>query len=384
MGPRRRGTAVPLARPARARTSVRHTILFLAGAVLLTACGGGGSSGKAADSGTSPSGGAATGYPRTLDNCGQKVRVDAPPRRAVSLNQGTTEIMLSLGLADRMVGTATWTDPLLKGLEKPNAGVKRLADNAPSFEKVLDTEPDFVASSFESTLGKGGVATRPQFEELGVPTYVSPSDCTKDNSGDGDGVRTTSLTMDDVYGEVRDLAKVFGVEERGEKVVAGLKGRMAKATAGIDAATGGKSGKAPKGAEGGTAGKATLLYWFANSESPYMGGCCGAPGIITNAVGAKNVFDDNHEEWPQINWETVADRNPGVLVIGDLTRKSETAETAEKKIEFLESNPATRNMDAVRHKRYVLLSGQAMNPTIRTVEGVEKVAAKLREIAPAK
>lgn len=36
-------------------------------------------------------------------------------------------------------------------------------------------------------------------------------------------------------------------------------------------------------------------------------------------------------------------------------------------------------MKAVKEKRYVLLSGQAMNPTIRTVEGVEKVAAALRE-----
>lgn len=35
-------------------------------------------------------------------------------------------------------------------------------------------------------------------------------------------------------------------------------------------------------------------------------------------------------------------------------------------------------MTAVRKKRYVLLSGQAMNPTVRTVEGVEKVAAALR------
>jgi iron complex transport system substrate-binding protein len=109
-----------------------------------------------------------------------------------------------------------------------------------------------------------------------------------------------------------------------------------------------------------------------------MAGCCGAPGIITDALGAKNVFDDTKQEWPQINWETVADRDPDVLVIGDLTRESQTAETAAKKIAFLESNPATRNMDAVRNKRYVLLSGQAMNPTIRTVEGVEKVAAALR------
>ncbi|MDT7845198.1 ABC transporter substrate-binding protein [Streptomyces justiciae] len=331
--------------------------LLTAGALLLTAC----SATDASDTADTPK--AAV----TLKNCGHTVRVDSPPKRAVSLNQGTTEIMLSLGLADRMVGTATWTDPVLKGLEKANAKVTRLADNAPSYERVLETEPDFVAASFVSTLGKGGVATREQFEKLGVPTYVSPSDCAgKDNSGDGDGARKQALGIDAIYGEVRDLAAVFGVEDRGEKLIASLKQRMAKATSGLDASD------------------VTLLYWFANSDSPYMAGCCGAPGIITRALGAKNVFDDTHEEWPQINWETVADRDPDVLVIGDLTRKSQTAESAAKKIAFLESDPVTRNMDAVRHKRYVLLSGQAMNPTVRTVEGVEKVAAALREFGLAK
>ncbi|MFI6106943.1 ABC transporter substrate-binding protein [Streptomyces sp. NPDC051310] len=331
--------------------------MLLSGALLLTGCG------------TSPRPASAPpGAARVLDNCGKKVEIRGDgPQRAVSLNQGTTEIMLSLGLADRMAGTATWTDPVMKGLEKAAGGVDRLAENNPSFEKVLDAEPDFVAASFASTLGKGGVATREQFERLGVPTYLSPSDCLgKDNSGDGDGVRTTPLTMDTVHGEVRDLARVFGVEKRGEELVARLKGRVDRATAGLDA-----SG-------------VTLLYWFANAESPYMAGCCGAPGVITRETGAENVFDDTTEEWPQINWETVADRNPDVLVIGDLTRKSQTAESAAAKIRFLETNPVTRNMDAVRHKRYVLLSGQAMNPTIRTVEGVEQVAAALRRFGLAK
>ncbi|MDV9200778.1 ABC transporter substrate-binding protein [Streptomyces sp. Wh19] len=333
---------------------VRTIALLSAGLVLLTACGGG-----AGDSTAKP--GRADGYPVTLKNCGRTVTVDAAPRRAVSVDQGSTEILLSLGLADRMAATATWTDPVMKGLEKANDEVPRIADNRPSSEKVLDREPDFVSASFESTLAKGGVAPREQFESLGVPTYVSPADCTgKDNSGGGDGARTAPLTMDSVYGEVRDLARVFGVPERGDALVAALRERVKKATEGIDAS--------------GT----TLLYWFSDSKAPYLAGCCGAPGIITEELGAKNVFDDTHEEWPQISWETVADRNPDVLVIGDLTRKAQTAESAAKKIEFLESNPATKNMDAVRHKRYVLLSGQAMNPSIRTVEGVERVAAGLR------
>lgn len=309
-----------------------------------------------------------SGYPRTFDNCGHKVTLKSAPKRAVSLNQGTTEMLLSLGLADRMAGTATWTDPVMKGLEKANSTVARLADNNPSFEKVLDAEPDFVTASFVSTLGRGGVATREQFEKLGVPTYVSPSDCSagKDNDSGGDGSRSKPLTLDAVYGEIRDLARAFGVEKRGETLVAELKDRVRTAHAGLDASD------------------VSLMYWFANSQSPYLAGCCGAPGAITRAVGAENAFSDTHDEWPQINWETVADRDPDVVVLGDLTRRSQTAETAKAKIRFLETNAATRNLTAVKKKRYILLSGQAMNPSIRTVEGIEEVAAGLRDFGLAK
>ncbi|MFI9012099.1 ABC transporter substrate-binding protein [Actinosynnema sp. NPDC053489] len=302
---------------------------------------------------------------RGVENCGRAVRVAGPPERAVALNQGSAEVMLALGLADRMVGTATWTDPVLPELAEANAKVPRLAENKPSLERVLEAEPDFVAASFESVLGTGGVATRDRFEQLGVTTYVSPTDCgAKDNSGDGDGVRSAPLTMDDVYREIRDLATLFAVPDRGERLVADLRRRMAVATGGLDAS--------------GT----SILYWFANSESPYLAGCCGAPGVITNALGARNAFDDTREEWPQVNWETVAERDPDVLVLGDLTRKSQTAESAQAKIAFLESDPVTSRMTAVREKRYVALSGQALNPTMRTVEGVEKVAEALRRFGP--
>ncbi|MCX2181440.1 ABC transporter substrate-binding protein [Streptomyces sp. SKN60] len=357
---------MPFAHPARA---LRSAVLFVTGALLVAGCGTGGPAGSdpSGPAKSSVQGAAKGGYPITLENCGQRVTVTAPPRRAVALDQGSAEILLSLGLADRMVGTATWTDPVLKGLEKANASVPRLADRYPSFEKVLDTDPDFVSASFLYTLGKGGVAPRERFTQLGVPTYLSPTDCVdKDNSGDGDGVRTRPLTMETVYGEVRDLARVFGVPERGEKLIGELRARVAKARAGADF----------KGA--------SVLYWFSDSQGPYMAGCCGAPGIVSTTLGVRNVFDDTKEEWPQINWETVADRDPDVLVIADLTRQAQSAESAAKKIEFLESHPVTRNMTAVKGKRYVILSGQAMNPTVRTVEGVEKVAAALRSYGLAK
>lgn len=301
-------------------------------------------------------------FPLTIENCGQDVVIDAPPQRAVSLNQGSTEILLSLGLADRMVGTATWTDPVRSNLASDNELVPRLSDNKPSFEVVLDSEPDFVSASFGGTLGPGGVAERSQFERLGVPSYLSPTDCTgkTDESVNADGARTSPLEIETVYQEVRDLAAIFDVRERGEAFVAELNERFEKASATVDAS--------------GT----SLVYWFADTATPYMAGCCGSSGIITNSVGAQNIYSDTTDEWPQVSWESVADRNPSAFVLADLSRRTLAGDALDSKIAFLESNPVTAKLPAVMDKRFIVVNGADLNPSIRTIDGVAKVAAALQ------
>jgi iron complex transport system substrate-binding protein len=341
-------------RPTLARTIAASTVLVLGSA--LTGC--------AADqpSGTQQAAADSAGFPLTLTNCGREITVEAPPERAVSLNQSSTEILLSLGLADRMAGTAVWTDPVLDPLAEDNERVRRLADNWPSYERVLEAEPDFVTASFISTLGEGGVTTPENLEKLGIGSYLSPAECVKDNEGDDDGTRHEALEVETIFQEITDLARIFDVPDRGEALVADLSQRVEAARA-----------EAPER-------EVSAMYWFANSESPYLAGCCGAPGIIGRTLGIENVFDDTTDEWPQINWETVAERNPDVIVLGDLTRKNQTAETARAKIDYLKSNPVTARMDAVRNDRFVTVSGAELNPSIRTVYAVENVAEQLAEL----
>lgn len=324
----------------------------LAASLLLTSCGTDGGDTTTADS--------PDGYPIVVENCGREVRVEQPIEDAVALNQGITEILLSMGLEDRIVGTATWTDPIRDNLAQANEGIPRLAENNASLETVLATDPDFVAASFHNTLDETGSGSFEQYAEFGIPAYLAHTECTKSNF-DGDGGRDRKLTMDDIYTDIRELAKMFDVEDKGEELVSELTDRMTKAS----------DVKAKDGV--------TAAFWFANSEAPYLAGGVGAPQIMADELGITNVFEDDDQEWPQISWEAIAAENPDILVIGDLTRESQTAETAKAKIEHLESNPVTREMDAVKNKRYVIVAGADMNPSIRTVDGVEKIAEALRE-----
>ncbi|MGV0836242.1 ABC transporter substrate-binding protein [Mycolicibacterium thermoresistibile] len=296
------------------------------------------------------------GFPVTVENCGHNVTVDAPPQRAVSINQPATELMLSLGLADQMIGSAAWHDPVPSELSDANATVPVLTANDPSFERVLETEPDFVYASFDSTFTDAGVAPRDRFERLGVSTYQSGSEC-----GGRHAPQDRPLTMDDLYTEIGDVAALFGVTDRGDDLVDQLSERMSEASEGLDA-------------DG-----VTLMWWYSATRDPYVAGCCGAPGIVTDALGATNAFADDGRPFSEVSWEAVLDRDPDVLILADLTRGGD-GDSAAAKITFLQQDPVARQLTAVRDKRWIVVPGAAMDPSLRTVDAAETVAAGLRDL----
>ncbi|NVN50310.1 ABC transporter substrate-binding protein [Mycolicibacterium hippocampi] len=301
-----------------------------------------------------------TSYPLTLTNCGVEVTFDGPPQRAVSLYQASTEILLSLGLADRMVGTSTWFDPVLPNLAAANDTVPRLADNDPSLEVVLDAEPDLVTSASAHTFTPAAVAERSRFADLGIPTYQSPSVCVGAEVNGEDVTRTEPLRTDTLFQEITDLAQIFDVQDRGADLVTELQQRLDKVI--------------PENVDG---PQPTVAFWFSGVKTPYMAGCCSAPGMYAEIVDASNVFADSQQDWPEVSWEAVADRNPDVLVLADLSRKRIEGDSLDTKKEFLETNPITRNMDAVQQQRYVVLTGSELDPGIREIDAIEKLAAGL-------
>lgn len=298
-----------------------------------------------------------TDYPVTIENCGVEVTVDAAPQRVVSLDQNSTEILLSLGLEDRIVGTASWTDPVLDSLAEANADVPRLADNAPTYEVALGADPDFVTASFGRHFAEGGVASRERFAETGVSTYLSPTDCDNGTSINGGGTRTTALTIDALYAEIAELGEIFDVSDRADALIADLKARAEAATAGVDF------------------GGATVAFWFADTKTPYVAGGLGSAALLSSMTGLDNVFTELDDDWPATTWEEVADRDPQVFILGDLQRDRFPGDRLDDKVAFLESDPLTKTIDGVRAQHYIALHGAELNPSIRFVDGLEKIKA---------
>ena len=84
---------------------------------------------------------AQTQYPLTLDNCGFAVTLPAAPQRVVTIKSTATELLLALGLGDRIVGVGFQDGPAPEPWTAAAAALPVLADKLPSQEVVLEAEP---------------------------------------------------------------------------------------------------------------------------------------------------------------------------------------------------------------------------------------------------
>ncbi len=314
-----------------------------------------------------------TQYPLTLQNCGETLTFQRSPASTVTVGQAATEVLYSLGLGDKVKGTSVWFNEVLPEFKEINDKVERLADNDPSFEAVVNKRPELVAVQFEWHIGPQGiVATRQQFHDINIPTYIMPADCVgKDNMVGVDGTRSTLFSTATIHQGVRELAQIFDVQDKGEEVVASLTEREAKAVADAKALN---------------LNDVSAVFWFSSAEmdiDPYVAGRKGGPGYIMEQLGIKNVIESD-EEWPVVGWETIAKANPTMIVVAKMDRRRFPADDVEKKLEFLKSDPVASQMEAVKNNRIVVMDAHAMDATIRTINGIEILSNALKDFGLAK
>ncbi|MEB2301467.1 ABC transporter substrate-binding protein [Lysinibacillus xylanilyticus] len=276
----------------------------------------------------------------TIENNGTTQVYKEAPKKAISLNQHVTEIMLALGLENSMVGTAYLDDKIFEPLQAAYDKVPVLAKQYPTKEQVIDAEADFLYGGWKSAFGEKGVGTQKELDTLGIHTYLHTASS------------MTKPTLDDIFTDIRNIAKIFRVEDRGEALIE----KMTKDVEAVRA-------KLPQDGE-----DLRVLVFDSGDKDVFTAGQNFMNELVTMA-GGKNIFGDVESGWTTVSKEDAVERNPAVVVVIDY---GET--TAKAKINFLKNDPALKEMEAVKNERFVILPLSAASEGVRAAEAIQILA----------
>lgn len=187
------------------------------------ACGGTGGSGGSGGSGeaetpAAPAAASAT-YPAQVANCGRTVRVEKAPQRIVSFFPSNTELLLALGVKDRIAGQV-WANqsPPKPAYAADYASVKVLAPGEISRESLLAARPDFILADGEYNFDGKKLPTIAELAKLGVPVYVDAAFC-PDTTG--------TATLADTHRDLDALGALLGIPDRTTKAKTTVNGTLA-------------------------------------------------------------------------------------------------------------------------------------------------------------
>ncbi|WP_406402592.1 ABC transporter substrate-binding protein [Streptomyces sp. NBC_00879] len=305
--------------------------------------------------------GQAAAKPTTVTSCGQKLSVDNPPKRAVALDQTSTETLLELGLQDRMAGTANLKTKIPPQYQSAYAKIPVLAPKIATSEQLRAATPDFVVAGSTDLFTKDRAGTREELDALKVPTFVSAVDCPKQNEAG-------KTPFDLLFADYENLGKVFGTEERATKLAQEQRAAVAKA--------GETASKVTKGQD-----QPTVVYLYSVFNGmPYVAGKSSLPSEMSRIVGATNAFDDVNEDWPEVSWEEVAKRNPDFIVIGDLSERGRPGDSAAEKRETMAKHPVISKLAAVRNNKIIEVPGIELDPSVRSVHALSLLAAGMKDL----
>ena len=289
--------------------------------------------------------------PVVIENMGRTTTYDEAPETAVALSYSIAEIMVALGLEDKIVAIAPSMyilDQVSEEYRETVGSFPVLEGNygVPTLETVLDTGAEFVFGDAYSFYASS-VGTVEDFDAAGVKVYAT------------EGTYVEDATFENIYNDIINIGKIFRVEERAGELVAQLREREAAVEASV-------AGLEP-----------VRVFYFDSDTGGGVDmstvGDTGLQSLMLEMAGAENIFSDVEGQFVAVSWEDVVDRDPEYIIVCDYYGEG----YAEEKIAELKANPATMDMDAVVNDRFIVVPGMAMFPSLECMDAVELIAAGL-------
>ncbi|MEG1582608.1 MAG: helical backbone metal receptor [Cetobacterium sp.] len=265
-----------------------------------------------------------------LDGLGREVKVPLKVERIVSTVPSNTELIIDMGLIDKIVGVDIYSEKISKELK----GLGVLNTNTLNEEKIIELAPDLVITSSHN-LSKGADSLK-VFEELEIPIFVVH----------------TSISLEDVSNSIEQLGKLLDEPEK----AAVLKKRYTEKLNLIKNMTSKIQNR-------------KRVYFEIMPEPVYTTGGKTFINSMIEVAGGKNIFSEEIG-WITPSLEKLIEKNPEVIFIGE--DKKELAEDIKTRVEW-------QDIDAVKNNRIYVVDEGINRPSTRVLTALEQMQKLLEE-----
>ena len=280
-----------------------------------------------------------SGYtPVTVENYGRTVTIDNMPQKVVTAGPDCTELLIALGLSDKITGNCcdNHSRGPLPEWEEAYAKIPEITYGSPTLEAVVGSGCDFF---FGIDWVFSGDFTVEALEEYGITVYVCEAQ-----------------DYDDVWREVRELGEIFGVEEAAEEFVGSEKSRIREVEKVVSDEEQLK----------------VLVYDSDTGNGVYTAGGSNIESLFIRSAGGVNIFEDIDKAWASVSYEKILEAEPDVIIIHDYEEAS-----YEDNIKKLKSDPILSQLDCVKKGRFIKLSLESALPGSRTAYSIEQITKGL-------
>lgn len=263
------------------------------------------------------------------DREGNEVKIPTKIERIVSTAPSNTEVLVELGMSDKIVCTDTYSTNI-EGLDKD---IEQIDFSAPDAEKIIGLEPDIIIASGHN---KTGSAEDPfkVLSESGIPVVYIPS----------------SDSIEGIYKDISFISTVVNQVDKGDEIISDMKGKIEEIS---------NIGKTIKD-------KKKVYFEIAPAPSLFTFGEGTFLNEMVELIGAENVFK-GEKAWISPTEEAVIDANPDVILTN-----VDYVENPDKEImsrNGWESITAIKNKDV-----YIIDSNSASRPSQNIIKALDQMA----------
>lgn len=286
-------------------------------------------------------------YPQRIINYNsrdekQEFIYDKPPQRIVAVWQDTIELLLALGIGDRIVAGMGVPDKkyILPEYQHQYEKIPYTSLENLDVETIMMMEPDFIIGWY-STFAAKVLRSTEFWQQRKVNTYITPSSRTS----------VYKHKLEDEYSYILDMGKIFDKNEKAQQLVAQMQNEIDFVTA--------------KTAKTGQRPRAVIMEFLGKDIRVY--GEKTLAGDILTSLGGDLIAKNN-----TLSLEQLVDLDPDVIFLVIIERNYGEEKT------FLDrvcKNKALSHLRCVRNKRVYPVHPYAVYSSgIRTYDGIKIMA----------